>query len=148
MKFWPHKAEEDVPVEDPKTLPMKTYTVPGDSAATGTVHLTDKPADPPPDLSTKPDDIVGYCFGYVCPKKHVNDVFTSITVDGFKERRVCQKCGSLARPAIIRGISVAYWGVVNRLFPLWGWAHRSNADTLFNRTEFFSYLDTPKRRKK
>jgi hypothetical protein len=62
-----------------------------------------------PDLSTKPKDIVGYCFGYACSKKHVDMYFDSITVDGYKERRVCQKCGGVSKPAIVKKVAEAVW---------------------------------------
>ena len=69
----------------------------------------DPKPDPKPDLSTKPVDKVGYVFGYVCSKKHVNDTFDSITVEGYNIRKPCQTCGLLARPAIIKKTSEARW---------------------------------------
>lgn len=65
--------------------------------------------DPPPNLSTKPPDKVGYCFGYVCPQKHIGDTFDEITVDGYKERRLCQECGEVSQPAILKWFSEYQW---------------------------------------
>ena len=85
------KAGEIVPCADPQNV----IIVP--------------PKEPEPDLSTKPKDIVGYCFGYVCPKKHVGGKFEEITVDGYKERRLCQECGAVSRPAIIKQSASPIW---------------------------------------
>lgn len=68
-----------------------------------------EPANPEPDLSTKPVDKVGYAFGYICSKKHVNYTFDSITVEGYNIRKPCQTCGLLARPAIIKQTAEAKW---------------------------------------
>ena len=133
----------------------------------GTIIQRDKPEDvvivppkdPEPDLSTKPKDIVGYCFGYVCPKKHVNSMFENITVDGYKERRACQTCGGVAKPAVIRRTAEAQWNNRNEISmfernpePNWGWSqtygYYSNFETMWTQLEFVHYLDTPTRRKK
>ena len=113
------------------------------------------PKDPEPDLSTKPADKVGYCFGYVCSKKHVNETFDSIVVDGYKERRACQECGGVAKPAVVRRTAEARWA--NRATsviydftpePNWGWYNSYWGNPLWNRFEFVHYLDEPKTRRK
>ena len=114
------------------------------------------PPDPEPNLSTKPADIVGYCFGYVCPKRHVGETFESITVDGYKERRACNTCGAVAKPAVVKQTSEARWIDTNQYLscfgPDWEWRHNflvpgfSPANMMINWTsyEFVHYLDTPK----
>lgn len=63
-----------------------------------------------PDLESKPEDIVGYCFGYACSGfLHVNFPFETISVEGFKDRKVCQKCGEISRPCTVRRIAEAFW---------------------------------------
>ena len=121
------------------------------------------PPDPEPDLSTKPKDIVGYCFGYVCPKKHVNSLFETISVDGYKERRVCQTCGGVAKPATVKRISEARWVNHDRSSdyrlppdPDWKWRHNyfvggysaANMMIQWTKYEFVHYLDTPKTRRR
>lgn len=121
------------------------------------------PPDPPPDLATKPADKVGYCFGYVCPEKHVNFPFENLTVDGLKERRACQTCGSAAKPASVRKICEAQWINHDRSSsyflppePDWRWRHNyfvpgySLANWLpkWTRYEFVHFLDEPKPVKK
>lgn len=122
------------------------------------------PKDPEPDLFTKPKDVVGYCFGYVCPKKHVGEKFDNITVDSYKERRVCQTCGSVSKPAVVKRTAEARWGdVAYRGFVYdkqaeWGW-YNSCTDSgrlgcwapmnaYWTKHEFVHYLESPKRRKK
>jgi hypothetical protein len=128
------------------------------------------PKDPPPNLSTKPKDVVGYCFGYVCPKKHVMQTFDNISIDRYKERRVCQTCGGISKPATVKRTSEPQWGdlsyrlafsdsVINK--GEWGWYNAywshigkllstwaGDKDLLWTRHEFVHYLDTPKTRKK
>ena len=126
------------------------------------------PKDPEPDLSTKPKDVVGYCFGYACPKKHVFGTFETISIDGFKERRVCQKCGGVGKPATVKRTAEARWGYLSRRDSFtgtatnsgWGWFNyywkyigRSYhsypaSDLYWTNHEFVHYLESPKRRKK
>jgi hypothetical protein len=121
------------------------------------------PVAPPPDLSTKPEDKIGYCFGYVCPKKHVNETFDSITIDGYKERRACQTCGGVAKPAVVKRISEARWVNHDRSSsyglkpdPDWRWRHEvfagrfSDANWMiqWTRREFLHYLDSPRSARK
>jgi len=162
---------------DPMDSALRTYTVPKDrlvmiEAKPGEIIPCDDPQnvvivppkDPEPDLSTKPKDIVGYCFGYVCPKKHVHGTFDGTTTDGYKERRACNECGKVAKPAVIKRIAEAAWD--NRAYPTvydrnpkpnWGWYNSyvsglgktmNFGDTLWTNHEFVHYLDTPTRRKK
>lgn len=121
------------------------------------VPVTPEPK-PEPDLSTKSDDIVGYCFGFACPKKHVQNTFESVTVDGYKERRACNICGAVAKPCVVKRIAEATWMDCQRpgmmlygsYTPAYRWNQFSTYDgiTLWNRFEFFHYLETPKKRKK
>ena len=127
------------------------------------------PKDPEPDLSTKPKDVVGYCFGFVCPKKHVFGTFETISIDGFKERRVCQTCGGIGKPATVKRTSESQWGSFERYEPFaglvnkgkWGWfnahwkgmgklysAWAGDKDIYWTKHEFVHYLESPKRRKK
>lgn len=163
---------------------MKTYKVPGDrlvmiEARPGEIIPCDDPQkvvivppkDPDPDLATKPKDLIGYCFGYACPNKHIAATFESITIDGFDERRPCQECGELAKPAVIKRTAEPLWGDVTNyqltwrtsyLKPKWGWYNSSwdylgrrmtiviiNSDKIYwTRYEFVRFLDSPKPRRK
>jgi len=157
MTWWNRKPPADVealgrPVEDPVDLEaLKTLAEPE----------SPKSEPPPPDLSTKPKDIVGFCFGYVCPKKHVNSTFENIMVDEYKERRACQMCGGVAKPAVVKRTAEAKWENRDSSFrwqrpakPDWRWSHYYNLSgfvpnsTRWTEYEFVHYLDTPKRRKK
>lgn len=153
---------------DPMDSALRTYTVPKDrlvlvEAKPGEIVPCDDPQnvvivppkDPEPDLSTKPKDIVGYCFGYVCPKKHVNSTFENITVDGYKERRACQTCGAVAKPAVIRRVAEGLWQdwgsydfFAKKHVSNWGWRQWYSRNYLWTKSEFVHYLDTPGRRKK
>lgn len=131
--------------------------------------------DPEPELSTKPEDLIGYCFGYVCLKKHIGDTFDTISVDGYGDRRVCQKCGAVSKPAVLRQLSEATWkdrgqygrhqGASYQNAPWasnWCWDHEyiyknhSGANLTYriadhprwSKQEFVRFLDTPKRGKK
>jgi hypothetical protein len=64
---------------------------------------------PPPDLSTKPKDIIGFCFGFSCPNHHIEHTFYSITMDRYGEQRVCQTCGEISTPAIVKRTAEARW---------------------------------------
>jgi hypothetical protein len=127
------------------------------------VQVLETPTDPPPDMSTKPKDIVEYCFGYACPKKHVFDLFDSITPAGYDTQKACPKCGELAKPSVIRKIAEPVWrklisdmsSEINdesefkwRTTSLVGY----RKITLWSRYEFVHYLDPvkprPRRRKK
>jgi hypothetical protein len=173
VSWWNRNVKPADEIEDPKKSYAKTYSVPRDNLVGKIIEVNNQkdlevvtPADPEPNLSTKPKDIVGYCFGYVCPKKHVNSTFENITIDGFKERRVCQKCGEVAKPATVKRIAEAQWG--DRSYPEicnphpkpnWGW-YNSYArylgktlgwgDPMWTDLKFVHYLDTkePARRKK
>lgn len=172
MAWWNRssKPEDEIPIKDPSVVKLKF----GDSvrsqiieAKPGQVITVDDPKevviapkDPEPDLSTKPKDVVGYCFGYVCPKKHVQQPFESITLDGYKERRACQTCGGVSKPATVRRTAEPRWedtSIVN-IFernpnPSWGWTTWQPRDwpwsqTWWTKYEFVHYLESPKRRKK
>ena len=153
MRFWPRKA-----VEEPEIVVLPEAPKPGqillcDDPKNVAVKV-EPPADPPPDLSTKPEDLVGYCFGYVCPKRHVNETFENITVDGLKERRACQTCGELARPAAVKRFAEANWVDVLELSafktsgaaPRWSWCQYDPwlRGISWSRYEFLHYLDKPK----
>ena len=142
------RAGEIVPCDDPQNV----IIVP--------------PKEPEPDLSSKPKDIVGYCFGYVCPKKHVGETFDNLSVDGFGQRRACQTCGAVAKPATVRRTAEARWANLARPDmnepkpePNWGWYNSyvpyfgkslNCGNRLWTHYKFVHYLDTskPARRKK
>ena len=159
----------------PKESEMKTYKLPADSLLVcqglpGEIIPCDdqkaveiiKPKDPEPDLATKPKDVVGYCFGYVCPKKHVSGTFETITLDGYNERRVCGTCGGVSQPSIVKKVAEAKWIDYSRSrrapsTPNWGWAQYYVkgsgpsswiGDPMWTRYEFVHYLDSPKPRRK
>lgn len=116
----------------------------------------EKPPAPEPDLSTKPKDIVGYCFGFACPKKHVQFTFESITVDDFKRRQACDTCGAVAKPAVVKRIAPPEWvasgkGMWRQYYLLnmgGSLAWEDKTKPRWSVYEFFHYLETPKRRKK
>lgn len=139
-----------VPIENPK----EPEVVP-----------VEPPKDPIPDLSTKPKDVVGYCFGYVCPKKHVFATFENISIDGFKTRKVCQKCGGVGKPATVKRMAESRWGDLSHRDSFtglltnsgWGWYNsymhhvgktQNWGEPLWTEYEFVHYLESPKRRKK
>lgn len=110
---------------------------------------------PPPDESTKPKDIEGFCFAFACPRKHLFDEMKKISIEDFAQRKVCQKCGSLARLAIARRFAEAQWEDVNsfhspsprfawrQYFPLVaGWGVR------WTRYEFLRFLQPLKKGEK
>jgi len=113
-----------------------------------------------PDLSTKPKDITGYCFGYACSKKHVDLPFDSITVDGYKERKVCQKCSGVSKPAIVKKVAEAVWrddGVPKYLsgetwiptgwIPGWRWCQFVQGTIMWNSYSFVRFLESARRKK-
>ena len=126
------------------------------------------PKDPESDLSTKPDDIVGYCFGYACPKKHTFGFFDSITLEGYNVRKPCPTCGGVSKPAVVKRTAEARWTDLARPSmweenpePKWGWYNSYSSgfgksigwgETCWTRYEFVHFLDSPKpaakRRKK
>lgn len=148
-KFWSRKeienCERDPILPSPPESPA--WLVKGEP-----ISAPPKPPDPEPDLSTKPADIIGYCFGFACPKKHVQNTFESVTVDGYKERLACNACGAVAKPCVVKRIAEATWrdwqnslyrgysGVSN---PYWGWGQTSmyNGRIMWTRYEFFHYLE-------
>jgi hypothetical protein len=165
MTWWNLKSKpEDDVIEDPVKSVAGIYSVPEDSFVNSYTDALKKSMpkitpDPEPNLSTKPADIVGYCFGYVCPKKHVGEKFEAISVDGYKQRRACQTCGVVSKPAIVRRISEAYWVDSHKYLtyfgPNWGWRHNhlspgfspANACPIWTRYEFVHFLDKPVRKR-
>jgi hypothetical protein len=117
--------------------------------------MSDKQVQPEPDIATKPKDIVGYCFGFACPEHHVQNTFDSITVDKYGEQRVCQTCGGISTPAIVKRISEAMWidtnplKVMGRTYseieykPDWGWNqhHYLSMDEIWTNYEFVRFLN-------
>jgi hypothetical protein len=113
--------------------------------------------EPEPDLATKPKDIVGYCFGYVCPKKHISAMSDSITVDGWEKRLVCQTCAGVARLAVVRRFAEGRWidtqdpylrGYNGYSTPNWKWVQWLYGSYLWGRCEFVRYLNVPKPRRR
>ena len=153
MTWWNKKSK---PEDEPNAFESTREGKLGNMSTLGS-ELAPPPPDPEPDLSTKPADIVGFCFGYVCPEKHVGPTFESITMDGYKERRACDTCGAVAKPATIRRIAEAMWlDCGHRGYhawePLWCWTQYfpRSRNRIWNHHEFVHFLDTPKpaRRKK
>lgn len=150
-KTVPAKSEIKITIEEALSKypdKVETLSVPG------------KPKDPPPDLSTKPDDIIGYCFGYVCPKKHVGETFESITMDGYKVRKVCGVCGRVSKPATVKRAAEAKWEDHGGYYrhsemrdPAWKWSHKKPGygwyipNTRWTELTLVQFLDTPVRKK-
>lgn len=148
-------SKEEKPVEVSVKItasPGTIIAVEGDPAKA--VVIAEKPKDPEPDLSTKPEDIVGYCFGFACPKKHVQEFFEAITLDRYSERRPCSKCGDIAKPCVVKKIAEAVWHDRSsswhpRNNPDWGWSqYYARGDAHWTDWKFFHYLENPKRGKK
>jgi len=164
MTWWNHKTKPGEPEVIVSTGKLGEI-IPCDAPKNVVVV---PPKDPEPDLSTKPKDIVGYCFGYVCPKKHVGKTFESVTVDGYGERRACQECGGVGKPAVVKRIAEPQWGntahpdlLDPNPKPRWGWYNcywkylgwllskwANDEGMYWTRYEFVHYLDTPRRKKK
>lgn len=121
-----------------------------------------KPEPPAPDLATKPADIVGYCFGFACPEGHVENTFETVTVDGYQERKVCQTCGQVSRPATVKRTSESEWvpgfksDCLGRPYR-WdhsnmGWSNSGHYYDVLHRQwtsyEFIRFLETGKKTKK
>lgn len=114
-------------------------------------------APPPPDLSTKPADKIGYCFGWACPKRHVNGTFETINIEGHSERRVCQECGGICKPSVVKRTAEASWECIDILGRLgsdgfgikysWGWFQRypyivdPTMPLRWTKREFVRFLD-------
>lgn len=158
MTWWNRKSR---PEDEPEVFAAKSEEmIPCDRPEEAIIL----PQDPEPDLATKPEDIVGYCFGYACPKKHTFGYFDSITLDGYKSRKPCQECGGISKPAVIKRTAEAQWG--NTAYPSrfdfypkpeWRWYNsyalgfgksRGWGDTLWTSYEFVHYLNEPKPIKK
>ena len=159
--WWPERTPND----DPNKLGSDSYEkksgtdpekIPGESLGSFPAEkFTEPEPDPEPDLSTKPEDVVGYCFGYACPKKHVFGFFDSITPDKYKVRRPCPDCGGISKPAVVRRVAEAKWGPGPLMYwdgrGVWQWQQYFHMEPLWNHFEFVHYLDSPKkpvRRKK
>lgn len=148
-KFWSRAEIENCEENKPVTLQEAISS--GDA-----VPLNVPPKPPEPDLSTKPKDIVGYCFGFACPKKHVQFTFESITVDDFKRRQACDTCGAVAKPAVVKRIAPPEWvasgkGMWRQYYLLnmgGSLAWEDKTKPRWSVYEFFHYLESPKRRKK
>ena len=111
---------------------------------------TDKTIAPPPDLSTKPKDIIGYCFGFSCPNHHIGKTFDSITMDRYGEQRVCQTCGEISTPAIVKRTAEAQWIIENSIdclrygyIPRYGWhqTYYMSNDIIWTKHEFVRFLN-------
>jgi len=161
MAFWHGRNRKEPEVIVLPDAPWPGTIIPCNDPENVVIKV-DPPKDPEPDLATKPKDIVGYCFGYACPKKHVNSTFENITVDGYKERRACQTCGAVAKPAVVKRIAEARWIDYHKFSlwgtrePSWGWANRCSehgpsswlGEPSWTRYEFVRYLEAPRKRKK
>lgn len=167
MTWWNRKSKPDDEIRDPEKSFGGTYSVPADRLVGGTLpeapggvpYSPEPSTDPEPDLSTKPADIVGFCFGYACPEKHVMSFFESITTNEFNQRRACQKCGEVSRPAVVKRTAEPRWTDRSKSSrygrdtgPDWGWYIRHNStfglslnfgDPIWNKFEFVRFLDDP-----
>lgn len=113
---------------------------------------------PPPDLSTKPKDIIGYCFGFSCPNHHIGDTFDLITMDKYGEQKVCQTCGEISTPAIVKRTAEAQWGDLSMSSqawcsgsgigynPVYGWRQcfYMSLDIIWTKHEFVKFLNDGK----
>jgi hypothetical protein len=152
MKWWKFNKPEVKPVEVKFTVtapPGTIIAVDGDPSKY--TMIPEKPKDPEPDLSTMPKDRVSYSFGFVCPKKHVLNLFDSITIDGYSERRVCATCGGVSKPCVVKKIWKPKWSLgrpeqsyfyIHPAPATWGWWGGTSD------FKFFHYLENPKRGKK
>lgn len=122
MTWWDRKSKP----EDP---PEFVYGKPGTSIpATDPQHaLVFMPSDPEPDLATKPEDAVGYCFGYACPEGHVGKTLDCV-VGPADSRMICQTCGKVSKLAVVRRTAEYRWRKAMRRYELfgppsfeWGW---------------------------
>jgi hypothetical protein len=116
---------------------------------------TDETVATPPDLSTKPKDIVGYCFGFSCPYHHIGNIFESITVDRYGEQMVCQTCGEISTPAIVKRTAEAQWIIENsrdemdclrykmKYMPRYGWhqTYYMSNDKIWTKHEIVRFLN-------
>lgn len=135
MKFFTTKKKDNVTVNVEIAIAKAAFSEP-----------VTKLEPPAPDLATKPADIVGYCFGYVCPAHHVSETFDSIGPDGYNQRKVCHKCGEVTRPATVKRTAEATW--YQDYLPYVGfrdceWHQHSgypNYTTSWNKFEFIKFL--------
>jgi hypothetical protein len=159
MTWWTHKSEFE---EEPEVLvgnPEDMLPCNNQQTAIITPH-----SDPEPDLSTKPKDIVGYCFGFACGNGHIENTFDSITLDRYSERKMCQKCGGISKPSVVKRVAEANWGdksypsFPNNCHPepKWGWYNHyargfgktaGFGEILWTKYEFVHFLDSPKSHK-
>lgn len=118
--------------------------------------------DPGPDQSTKPKDIVGFCFSFACSSKHVvgGDI-ESIDIDKLKERRTCQKCGKITKIAIVKRTAEALWLKTYsyngwNIPKIYSWEWRQHFKTydnfgggpLWTKKEFVGFVGAEKARKR
>lgn len=87
--------------------------------------------DQEPDLSTKPKDKIGYCFGYACADRHVGFFLDSITATDAEVIKACQTCGKNAKLCSVKKTAEAQWyrwvdidPGTKRLPDEWFWTHR------------------------
>lgn len=102
-----------------------------------------------PNLETKPNDFIGFCFGFVCKEHHrVNETLDVITVESLTAMRVCQSCGNVTRLATVKRTAEPRWEnlyVGFGLEPCWGWTHNFtglfiSVDVMWTRAEFITFL--------
>ncbi len=156
MTWWNSKSKPEDEISDPEQTIGSYVFLP--STTLKSLPPVPPTSRPEPDMSTKPKDVVGYCFGYVCPKKHVNSPFENITVDGYKERRACNTCGGVAKPAVVKRTAEAVWMNISspspfctKLSSFFSWTQKpwfNDYNIVWTKYEFVHYLDTPKPRKR
>lgn len=101
---------------------------------------------PEPDMTTKPKDIVGYCFAFVCPKHHINRQLDSITINDSDIREVCSECGEVTKLATIKRSAEAQWVVSPNFYDTrYHWRQVSYTlgkfYTHWNKLEFIKFID-------
>jgi hypothetical protein len=101
--FWKKKEEDEVIVLD---KPLQPGQIVGCNNPE-TVKII--APDPEPDLSTKPQDIIGYCFGFACANKHVDNLLEEINSKTFGIVKMCQICGKISKLCKVKRTAEAQW---------------------------------------
>lgn len=103
--------------------------------------------DPEPDLATKPPDIVGYCFGFACIDKHVDNCLEEINSETFGLVKMCQVCGKTAKLCKVKRTAEARWIQTRNILDYYKlgsfrWLCRSPYDlsVLWTKYEFAGFL--------
>lgn len=101
--FWKKKQDEVIVLDKPLQLDQ---IIGCDNPETVKIIAP----DPEPDLSTKPKDIIGYCFGFACADKHVANLLEEINTKTFGIVKMCQVCGKTSKLCKVKRTAEAQWG--------------------------------------